>query len=298
MRDLDQGPFASVIIPVYNSAASLVSTLEALQRQTYSRDQFETIVVDNGSVDDIAQVRSRYPQVLWLLEEERGSYRSRNRGIRAARGEVLAFTDSDCIPEPGWIEQGVRSVLNSEKVGLAAGRVKFIFERPQAPSVCELYDSLCSLQQQETLQKSRFGATANLFTRRKVMEKIGLFDEQLISGGDREWGNRVFDLGLRQIYCAEAVVLHPAKRTLRELIKKSLRITAGTMVAGPDTVYSTEYFRRHLIDRPREIWRRMATDQRSLHTGTRLTVLGLYFVVKALQAGERTRVLLGGQPRR
>ena len=97
----------SVIIPVYNDAERLKLCLDALARQTYPGDRYEVIVVDNGSQQDPELVTSRYEQVTLAHEACRGSYAARNTGLALARGDVLAFTNSDCIPAADWIEHGV-----------------------------------------------------------------------------------------------------------------------------------------------------------------------------------------------
>jgi len=290
-------PYASVVIPVYNNRDGLTRTLEALERQTYPSERFEIIVVDNGSEEGCPIMRSDHPRVTWLCEPERGSYRARNRAIRSASGEVIAFTDSDCIPQPDWIASGVRAVQAGGNVGLVAGRIEIVFRDDQHVTISELYDSLSWMPQHEAIATARFGATANLFTTRRTLTDVGCFDDRLLSGGDREWGNRVFRAGLRQVYSHETVVFHPARHTLRQLIDRSLRVTVSSMVAGPDAGYSSAYVRRHLIERPRVMWRRMARGPTTVGVGQRMTVLGLYFGLKLLQLLERVRVHWG-TPRR
>lgn len=99
----------SVVVPVYNGASVIGRCLDALTRQTVSPDEFEIIVVDDGSTDATAEVAARWasehPTVaLCLLRQERGGPASaRNSGARAARGPLLLFTDADCRPTPGWM---------------------------------------------------------------------------------------------------------------------------------------------------------------------------------------------------
>ena len=92
--------FVSVIIPVYNDLKLLSTCLECLDRQTYPKTRFEVLVVDNGSDLPVQPIVSRYSNVKLEKESMPGSYAARNRGIAAARGEILAFTDADCRPSP------------------------------------------------------------------------------------------------------------------------------------------------------------------------------------------------------
>jgi glycosyltransferase involved in cell wall biosynthesis len=93
----------SVIVPVFNTGRFLTRAVEALIGQDYPADQYELLFVDNGSSDDSAAILQRYPEIRVLHEPVRGSYAARNRGLREARGEIIAFTDSDCFPDPAWL---------------------------------------------------------------------------------------------------------------------------------------------------------------------------------------------------
>ena len=103
--------FVSVIIPVYNDSERLKLCLEALENQTYSKDLYEVIVVDNASEEDIKSIVGQFSQAKYTYESQSGSYVARNKGISIARGEILAFTDSDCIPASDWIEKGVANLF-------------------------------------------------------------------------------------------------------------------------------------------------------------------------------------------
>lgn len=220
-------PFVSVIIPVFNDTERLKTCLQALEQQTYPKHRYEVVVVDNGSDDDVASVAASYGQAIAVSESQRGSYAARNRGIAIAQGEVLAFTDSDCIPVPGWIDAGVRTLLSVPNCGLAAGKIELFFKDRDRPTAVELYDSVTFLQQQRYVEQLKFGATANLFTHKQVFENVGLFNQSLKSGGDYEWGQRVFAAGYPQLFAEEACILHPARHSFQELHRKLVRVTRG-----------------------------------------------------------------------
>lgn len=220
-------PFVSVIIPAHNDAERLVRCLRALEGQTYPTHLYEVIVVDNASDEPIAPALSAYPHARGAYEAQRGSYAARNTGIAVARGEVLAFTDSDCLPAPDWLEQGVAALLGAEHCGGVGGRIEFFFHAPEAPTIVELYDSVMHLDQEEFIRKKQFSVTANLFTFEQVVEQVGLFDSTLESNGDKDWGQRVAARGYRLVYAADACVRHPARRTFRELQRKVTRVVKG-----------------------------------------------------------------------
>jgi GT2 family glycosyltransferase len=210
-------PFVSVIIPVYNDADRLAKCLEALRVQTYATDRYEVIVVDNASTEDIHRLCHRFPQVRYVHEAQTGSYAARNRGLSFAQGEIIAFTDADCIPSAGWLWAGV-SALCAQKAGIVAGHIQFFFQAPH-PTVIEYIDALSHLRQQDYAQQG-YGATANLFTWARVFDQVGQFDPHLLSLGDRQWGQRVSAAGYAVVYCRDAWVYHPARTTLKALIAK------------------------------------------------------------------------------
>ena len=218
-------PLVSVIVPVYNDVARLKTCLADLAQQRYRH--LEIVVVDNGS-EDIEAVRTAaaaYRNVTVVEEPAPGSYAARNRGIDAATGDILAFTDADCRPEPGWIEAGLAQMQAYPTCGLVAGAID-IFTHDSTHPV-ELFESLMGLCQERFVQQDHFGATANLFTWPHVFEQVGRFNHKLKSSGDVEWGQRVYAAGLLQIYAPDAIVRHPARSSFAQLAKQARRHAGG-----------------------------------------------------------------------
>lgn len=221
-------PLVSVIIPAFNDNARLKICLKALEEQTFPKDCYEVIVVDNASAEDIKGVVSKFGRVKFAFESQPGSYAARNKGISLAKGEVIAFTDSDCIPDSEWIKRGVAILQSIDSCGLVAGRIDLFFQNPEHPTAVELYESIeMSFSQEENIEKDHFGVTANLFTFKSVIDNVGCFDYTLKSGGDREWGRRVFEAGYQQIYADDALVAHPARYSFSQLYKRVARFTGG-----------------------------------------------------------------------
>jgi len=153
-----------------------------------------------------------------------GSYAARNRGLELAKGEAIAFTDADCIPDADWILEGVRSLVSSPSAGIVGGNIQFFFEGSR-PNPVEYADSLSYLRQWEYVTQEHYAAGANLFTWRKVFDEVGLFDERLLNLGDKEWGQRVYGAGWEVVFTERAIVLHPARATLEALMAKARRQT-------------------------------------------------------------------------
>lgn len=240
-------PLASIVVPTFNDSERLKRCLSSLESQSYPKQFYEVIVIDNNSEEDIKGIVEQFNQAQIAYENRRGSYAARNKGISVARGTIFGFTDSDCIPAANWIEKGIENLLKTPDCGLVAGEVQLFFKNPQKPTVFEVYDSMNFLRQKYYIENYKFGATANLFTSKKVFEAVGLFNPDLKSGGDSEWGKRVFAAGYTQIYADDVLVAHPARYQWKEIRKKAVRVTEGLYRQGqerkPPVAFTIEILR-------------------------------------------------------
>lgn len=221
--------FVSVIIPVYNDAEPLRLCLEALKQQTYSKDFYEVVIVDNGSDDQkhIAAIIQEFDFAIAEKEEKPGSYAARNKGISVAKGKIIAFTDADCIPAPDWIEKGATYLQKTINCGLVGGNIEVKASDRAQPSTVELYQTILAFRQQDCIEKNHYSVTANLFTWKEVINKVGNFNSQLKSNGDIEWGNRVYAQGYQQVYAEDVKVSHPTVSSFKQLRKKVVRYAGG-----------------------------------------------------------------------
>ncbi|MEM9816514.1 MAG: glycosyltransferase [Cyanobacteria bacterium P01_D01_bin.6] len=222
-------PLVSVIIPVFNDTAGLQQCLVALDSQTYPQSRYEVIVIDNGSdqIQAIESLVANHRTTRLVHESTPGSYAARNRGIAVATGEILAFTDADCIPNDDWLMTGVTTLTSISNCGLVAGRIKMLLQNPTRPTAVELYESIRALPQNEFVNQAHFGATANIFTYRQVFHTVGLFDSSLKSSGDLEWGQRVYAAGYQQVYAEACLVQHPTHTTLQSFCARARRLVGG-----------------------------------------------------------------------
>jgi glycosyltransferase involved in cell wall biosynthesis len=297
----EPGTRVTVIVPVYNNARGLKTCLEALRAQTFPQSSREIVVANNGSTDDVAAVVGGFEGVRMVDEPRPGSYAARNRGIACAQGEVLAFTDADCRPEPDWIEKGVARLADAGGDVIVGGKVDvFPRDRDRATAV-ELYEMVTALRQRDYVERGGFAATANLFAPRSVFEQIGRFDADVKSGGDVEWGQRATSLGYRIVYAEDVRVGHPARSTLAELRSKTARV-----IGGVHDLRRRKTCRFLGIDRnlffvlvPPLRHALFALRHPELETlGERLRVIRIMFFVRYLEAWERWRLRFGGTSRR
>jgi glycosyltransferase involved in cell wall biosynthesis len=218
-------PRVSVIVPARNAEDELRRLYQALRAQTAGPDAFELLVVDDASTDGTAAaVRAEPLARLVEAPGQVGPYPARNIAAQVARGELLAFTDADCIPAPDWIERGT-AAFDDPAVDLIAGGIRIpLAERPSAVAMVDAARHL----DQELYFSRGYGATANMWVRAAVFAEVGGFNEQILSGGDGEFGHRARAAGKTLAYVPEAAVDHPPRESARELVRKGYRIGIGT----------------------------------------------------------------------
>ncbi|MBD2340539.1 glycosyltransferase family 2 protein [Calothrix sp. FACHB-156] len=302
LEQSEDSKFVSVIIPVFNDTERLKICLLALQQQTYPKNLYEVIVVDNASNESIEDAASEFEQVKPTYEACPGSYAARNKGISQAKGEILAFTDSDCIPSPDWIEKGVKNLLNTPNCGLVAGRIDFFFKNPEKPTPVELYESIeLSFEQHLYVENKHFGVTANLFTFKHVIDNVGSFNHQLKSGGDREWGERVFAAGYKQIYAEDVCIKHPARHSFSQLYTRVARFVGGgydlMMSKNPS---SWEIFKHFIgiLKPPFRSFHRIWKNKNLNGYQQKLQFIAVMFFLRYVIVAETIRLYLGGSSKR
>jgi glycosyltransferase involved in cell wall biosynthesis len=202
----------SVVVPVRDGAATLRELVAALERQTLPRERFEVVIADDGSKAPPEQLASG-GRVRVLAGPPTNSYAARNRGAAASRGEILAFCDADCVPEPDWLERGLAALEHSDVV---AGRFRFVV--PESRTVWTLLD-MDSSKDHELLVRLGIAETANLFLRRETFDRVGGFDGTTREHGDFDFVERCVQAGACLAYADDAVVWHPARTTAKSLFR-------------------------------------------------------------------------------
>ncbi len=290
--------FISVIVPVFNDSERLMLCLDALEHQTYPKHLYEVIVVDNASDEDIKSVVVKFQQAKFCYESQPGSYAARNKGISVATGDIIAFTDSDCIPASEWIGKGAKTLLSTPNCGLVAGRIDLFFQNPDRPTSVEIYESIClNFPQQEKLENLHYGMTANIFTFRHVFDDVGYFDSTLKSGGDDQWGQQVFAAGYEQVYADDVRVAHPARHSLPQLRKRVARLAGGKFDRMMSRNPSPTEIALDLVETFRPPFRslyRAWTNEELKNIKQKLQFILIMLFARYIVISEKVRLYLGG----
>ncbi len=220
----------SVVVPVYNNPDDLRACLASLAALDFDRDRMEVIVVDNNSTDATPEVAAASGARVIFEREHQSSYAARNRGIEAARGEFVAFTDSDCVVAPDWLSRIEAVTIKHAEAGCFAGE---ILPYPPTTLVERFSEEIGLLRQRGPLSGWHFkpyAQTANAVYRKAVFERVGLFDPTIRSGGDALIAWRMLDeTGWTLLPVPEAVVYHHHRTSVPELWKQFHRYGDGKM---------------------------------------------------------------------
>jgi glycosyltransferase involved in cell wall biosynthesis len=217
-------PRVSVIIPHLNQPDFLLRCLQSVASQSYDQSLVDVIVVDNGSRKQPAEICNQFPNVKLLSEVTPGPGPARNKGIEAAKTDVLAFIDADCIADPNWL-MALTTALQNSGTDIVGGDVRIAYEDSKNLTALEAYESVFAYRQKEYIEKKHFSGTGNLATTKKVMHEVGSF-RGIEVAEDRDWGNRATMLGKKISYFPGMIVSHPARKTFEELIRKWDRHTS------------------------------------------------------------------------
>ncbi len=287
-------PMVSVVVPVRNGAATIAECLGALLDQTYPSDRVEIIAVDNASTDRTAQLIRRLP-VRYVYEPLIGRSHARNRGIESSRGEVVAFTDDDCVADRGWLVALIAR-FDSDEVSSVAGEIESFAPQTAAQRYAQAHYP--SHQSVVLALDEPFAITANVAFRRDVFARIGVFDPAFVTAEDVDFGWRFFAAGLKMAYAPAATVAHRTRPNAWQLFRQQAGYGYGR------AILRERYGLRRGYALPRNQHIREAAD-RVLKLGFRPSnadarALALYDlgVMLSLRAGELRRDLGQGLARR
>ncbi len=182
-------PFISIIIPVFNAQAYIGACLEALLVQDYQRNNYEIIVVDNGSLDETVSIVKKFPVQL-LIKPNCTISALRNWGAKHAKGTVYAFIDADCIAPNDWLLQALQ-LLDLENVGA----VGCWYALPKNPTNVERVWDIVTANRREKVGPIEWVPSGDLIVKKESFDRINGFNEKLITSEDVDFCQRVIKSG-------------------------------------------------------------------------------------------------------
>lgn len=220
---------ASIIIPTFNGAKRIVRCLDSLSKQTSGR-HVETLVVDDGSNDNIAEVVGQFPGIRLISQANAGPAAARNRGAREAKGDLILFTDDDCEPAPGWLDAMLEPFTDPEVVG-----VKGAYRTRQRPLMARFvqaeYEDRYRLMAH--ISNIDFIDTYSAAFRRERFVEMGGYDTQfpVACAEDVELSYRMSARGWQMRFAPKAIVYHQHPDSLGSYLKKKFKFAFWRVLA-------------------------------------------------------------------
>jgi cellulose synthase/poly-beta-1,6-N-acetylglucosamine synthase-like glycosyltransferase len=271
-------PLVSIVIPVYNGKRTIRLCLDAIQQLDYPKERYEVLVVDNNSTDGTPEIVAEYPARLLYERELQGPHAATNTGVRQARGEIIAFTDSDCVPAPGWLRALVAPFADEEIVA-AGGKIEAYQPSSRVERFIQVMKPLKNcLQMSDTFPVSLI--TANAAYRADALHAVGLFNANMYTGSEVDLAWRVQRLTKKKVaYAPDAVIYHKFSPSLRQLFRHQRIYGISEIMLG--TLYKDSGYSRP----PGAQMRLMFSQVRSLF------IYMFSLVYRALTASVRKRDL-------
>lgn len=231
MGESENCPKVSIVVPVKNGATEIKELLDSLMSVDYDKSKLEIIVVDGCSADGTREIVSKYPVKL-VTEEKLGVNAARNAGIKNSTGEVIAFTDHDCVIPRDWVKKIVEN-LKDPQTGCVGGKIL----RYNNDFLAQYADESIIPVMRIFKKKAVIGKISspiyypvgcNFAVKREAVEKTGFFDERFEYGFDElEFAERVCEKGYKIILTPEIMVKHKHRSTLSKLLKQTFRYGQG-----------------------------------------------------------------------
>jgi glycosyltransferase involved in cell wall biosynthesis len=210
----------SVIIPTLNRCNLLADVVASVRAQCFPADQYEIIVVDNGSTDGTRELVERLNQdggkpIHYVYEPRPGLHWARHAGARAAQGDILAFTDDDALVTSGWLV-GLSMAYDDPQVGAAGGPIHVHWRTPAPPWVPPLgtFGHLDYGPEYQELAWPRTIYGGNFSVRKQALFDVGGFnpdtaaEDRLVGDGETGLCRKLYSAGWKIVYVPEALIYH------------------------------------------------------------------------------------------
>lgn len=208
----------SVIIPCYNAEKTIMRTLEALDRQTVKG--FEVVLADDGSSDNTASAAKSFKpknyKLIVIPEKHAGPAVQRNRGAEKAKGRILLFTDSDCVPDRKWVKEMVKPFTDKSIVGVSGTYCTLNKEK-----LIARFEGYEIEKRHQKLAKQKYIDFIGSFSagyKKSIFKKFGGFSTEFkkADAEDPELSFKIAGAGYRMLFNPKAIVAHPHVDTIKK----------------------------------------------------------------------------------
>jgi len=233
-------PTASIVVPCFNAARTVGRCVDACLGQDYP--YLEIVFVDDGSSDSTLAVLEAYEHITVIAQENKGPASARNLGWRSSTGEIICFTDSDCVPNPTWVSQLIEGYTDA-CIGAVGGG--YDIANPESWLARCIHEEIRQRHLRMPRQVNYLGSFNVSYTR-SVLEQTGGFDERFrrASAEDNDLSYRVIKQGYTLVFDRANCVAHHHTEGLWSYMRQQFwhgywRI--GLYIKQPDTIGGDEY---------------------------------------------------------
>jgi len=282
------GPVATIIVPSYGRKRQLRTCLDTLVRQSFA-EPWDVVVVDDGSPEPLAPLAAEFTGRLSLRvirQDNAGPAAARNRAVQEARGEFVALTDDDCLPDPDWLTKLVQAVR--ERPGALVGGTTVNGCRQEVlASTSQLIIDMVYEHFNADLENAYLLTSNNMLCSRERFLELGGFDRSFPRAGaeDREFCDRWRMTGWPIVWRPEARIEHRHSQTLRQFVDLHYRYGRGARIyhgvrsrRGSGTMRDDMAFHRRLVHR---IGTRLANEGSTVRQAQVVASLILWQVANA-----------------
>ena len=223
--------YFSIVVPTFNRSRQLNLLLLALVQQDYPKDQFEVIVIDDGSAESPESLVYAFKDRLHITligQNHNGPAMARNRGVSAAKGEYVVFTDDDCFPVVDWLEKLAKCFRAFPNYAVGGRTINGDVNNPYAISSQMVADFLCSFYNRDP-DYAQFLISNNLAMPKEKFRTIGGFNPEFAhpGGEDRDLCRRLLQDRTRLIYAPDILVIHHHQLNLKTFWKQHHKYGRG-----------------------------------------------------------------------
>ena len=231
MAQVREYPSLSIIVPVLNMGRTIRATMESLIRLDYPGNNLEIIVIDGKSKDDTRKIVQEYPVAL-VDQEGKGLNAARNTGIKYSSGEIVAYTDGDCVVPRDWAKKIARNFMDPS-IGFVGGTMEgydrtSLLSNYMDESLFQSKPGFRIRVETTDLKLMQFPAGANMAFRRRSLARVKFFDENITYGFDDLQPVEAMGFkGFRIVLDPDVNILHQHRNTLRDLLKQHFNYGRG-----------------------------------------------------------------------
>jgi len=220
--ELDEYPSVSVVIPVKDQFVDIVECLESLEELNFPAEKLDIVVVDDHSKMEISELMTTFNVLVIRQEITHGPAFSRNLGVGATRGSVLAFLDADCVPDEEWLAE-LLPFFQASSVGAVGGYIEGYYRDSFLDKYEEVASSLNMGNRiifEGKSDSSFYVPTANLLVSREVFNDCGGFEEDMRIGEDVDFCWRMRKGGYSLLYAPYGTVGHKHRNEMETMLKR------------------------------------------------------------------------------